>query len=482
MKALLSGYDTTGLVDFAQGLVDLGVELVARGGAARALADAGIAHGEIDGVAGSVAPLERRDHTSAEMARPAIAAFDLVVCNLAPFTMQPSPETIDVDGPALLRAAARSYARVAVVVDPADYERVLDEVRRAGTLSDATRRRLARAAFAHTAAYDAAIVSWLDEGDGALLPATLHLELVRVQDLRYGENPHQPGARYRERGRTSWWDAVIQHGGVALSYLNLFDAEAAWQLVHELGEGPAAAVIKHANPCGVAVAGTIEEAYRRAIACDPTSAFGGIVALNRPVSAALAAEVVGSPKADVMVAPGYEPDALALLAAKRKNMRVLEAPPPQRERYDLRRLSGGFLVQEADRITPKSGAWRVVTRAAPTEDQWRDLELAWRICARVTSNAIVFVAAGQAVGVGAGQQSRVDAVEIAARKAHGRARGGACASDAFFPFRDGLDAAASAGVAAVIQPGGSVRDDEVIAAADEHGLAMVFTGERHFKH
>jgi phosphoribosylaminoimidazolecarboxamide formyltransferase / IMP cyclohydrolase len=488
MKALLSGYDTTGLVDFAQGLADLGVALVASGGAARALADAGIVHGTIEAMAGSAGRLGRHDDTSAELERPAmaiaaaLATFDLIVCNLAPFTMQPSLETIDVDGPALLRAAARSYARVAVVVDPADYEGVLDELRRAGTLSDATRRRLARAAFAHTAAYDAAIVSWLDEGDGAVLPPTLHLALVRAQDLRYGENPHQHGARYRERGRTSWWDDVIQHGGMALSYLNLFDAEAAWQLVHELGEGPAAAVIKHANPCGVAVAGNIEEAYRRAIACDPTSAFGGIVALNRPVSAALAAEVVGSPKADVMVAPGYAPDALALFAAKRKNMRVLEAPPPQRERYDLRRLSGGFLVQEADRITPKSGAWRVVTRAAPTEDQWRDLELAWRICARVTSNAIVFVAAGQAVGVGAGQQSRVDAVDIAARKAHGRARGGACASDAFFPFRDGLDAAARAGVAAVIQPGGSVRDGEVIAAADEHGLAMVVTGERHFKH
>src|SRR2546421_1891802 len=279
MKALLCGYDTTGLVDFAQGLADLGVELVASGGAARALADAGIAHGTIDGSPGR---LGRHDDTSAEMERPAmaaapdIAAFDLVVCNLAPFTMQPSLETIDVDGPALLRAAARSYARVAVVVDPADYERVLDEVRRAGTLSDATRRRLARAAFAHTAAYDAAIVSWLDEGDGALLPATLHLELVRVQDLRYGENPHQQGARYRERGRTSWWDAVIQHSGVALSYLNLFDAEAAWQLVHELGEGPAAAVIKHANPCGVAVAGDIAEAYRRAIPCDPPSGLGGL--------------------------------------------------------------------------------------------------------------------------------------------------------------------------------------------------------------
>ena len=503
MRALVCVSDTTGLVDFAQGLVDLGCELVASGGAARALAEAGIAHGTIDAIAGSPKRLGRRDDTSTERERPTmaaarhvgsahgrpqacerpdIAAFDLVVCNLAPFTGPPSPETIDVEGPALLRAAARVYARVAVVVDPADYASVLDEVRREGRVSEATRRRLAQAAFAHTAAYDAAIVSWLDEGDGAVLPPTLHLTLVRVQDLRYGENPHQHGARYRERGRTSWWDAVIQHGGVALSYLNLFDAEAAWQLVHELPGGPAAAVIKHANPCGVAVARDVEEAYRRAIACDPTSAFGGIVALNRPVTAALAAEVVGNPKADVMVAPSYEPDALALLAAKRKNMRVLEAPPPQRERFDLRRLSGGFLVQQADHITPRSDAWRVVTRAAPTEEQWRDLELAWRICARVTSNAIVFVAAGQAVGVGAGQQSRVDAVEIAARKAHGRARGGACASDAFFPFRDGLDAAAMAGVAAVIQPGGSVRDDDVIAAADEHGLAMVFTGERHFKH
>jgi phosphoribosylaminoimidazolecarboxamide formyltransferase / IMP cyclohydrolase len=485
MRALIFVSDTTGLADFAQGLADLGFELIAGGSAARVLADAGMAHRDIDAGGGSMLQPE---HTSVVAGRPAmaaaqdVAAFDLVVCNLPQLPSQPSPEVIDVDGPALVRAAARSYARIGVVVDPADYASVLDELRREGTLSEATQRRLARAAFAHTAAYDAAIVRWLDEVDGAVLPPTLHLALVRVQDLRYGENPHQQGARYRERGRTSWWDAVIQHGGVALSYLNLFDAEAAWQLVHELPGGPAAAVIKHANPCGVAVANDIEEAYRRAIACDPTSAFGGIVALNRPMTAALAAEAVGSPKADVMVAPGYEPDALALFVAKRKNMRVLEAPPPGRERYDLRRLSGGFLVQQADRITPRSGAWRVVTRTAPTEEQWRDLELAWRICARVTSNAIVFVAAGQAVGVGAGQQSRVDAVEIAARKAHGRARGGACASDAFFPFRDGLDAAARAGMATVIQPGGSVRDDEVIAAADEHGLAMVFTGERHFKH
>src|SRR5919204_5869497 len=303
MRALVFVSDTTGLVDFAQGLADLGVELVASGGAARALAAAGIAHGTIDAMAGSPERVGRHDDTSLEMERPAmaaarrvgsahgrpqacerpdIAAFDLVVCNLAPFTVPPSPETLDVDGPALVRAAARSYARVAVVVDPADYESVLDEVRRAGTLSDATRRRLARAAFAHTAAYDAAIVSRLDEVDGAVLPPTLHLALVRVQDLRYGENPHQQGARYRELGRTSWWDGVIQHGGVALSYLNLFDAEAAWQLVHELPGGPAAAVIKHANPCGVAVAGDIEEAYRRALPCDPPSALCGIVGPHPP--------------------------------------------------------------------------------------------------------------------------------------------------------------------------------------------------------
>src|SRR5205085_552258 len=279
----------------------------------------------------------------------------------------------------------------------------------------------------------------------------------RVQDLRYGENPHQEGARYRDIGSRGWWDAAVQHSGKVLSYLNLFDAEAAWQLVHQLGGSAAAVIMKHANPCGAAVAEDIGSAYRRAFECDPMSAFGGIVALNRPVGEELAAEIVGNPMADVMVAPGYAPTALELFVAKRKNMRVLEAPPPGHHVRELRRLDAGYLVQEADHFPANRDAWRVVTKVAPTEAQWRDLELAWRICAFTSSNAIVLVAGGQAVGVGAGQQNRVEPGQIAARKAAGRAGGGAAASDAFFPFRDGLDAVAAAGLAAVVQPWGSPR-------------------------
>jgi phosphoribosylaminoimidazolecarboxamide formyltransferase/IMP cyclohydrolase len=267
-----------------------------------------------------------------------------------------------------------------------------------------------------------------------------------------------------------------------LSYLNLFDADAAWLLVHDLGDQPAAAIIKHANPCGAAVAGDIATAYERAFEGDPMSAFGGIVALNRPVDEALATEMVGNPKADVVIAPSYSQGALQLFAARRKNMRVLEAPSPEAEPRHLRQIGGGFLVQEPYRFAAPRSRWRVATKASPTEEQWRDLELAWRVCAHVRSNAIVLVAGGTAVGIGAGQQNRVDPGELAARKAADRAKGGAAASDAFFPFRDGLDTVAATGVAAVVQPGGSVRDDEVVAAADEHGITMVLTGERQFRH
>jgi len=269
---------------------------------------------------------------------------------------------------------------------------------------------------------------------------------------------------------------------MALSYLNLVDADAAWQLVHDLGDAPAAAIIKHANPCGAAVASDAGTAYRRAFECDPMSAFGGIVALNRPVDDELAGEMVANPKADVVVAPGYSAGALERFASKRKNMRVLEAPTPDPPGLHLRQLGAGFLVQEPYRFGAPREAWRVATAAEPTDEQWLDLELAWRICAHVRSNAIVLVAGGMAVGVGAGQQNRVDPGELAVRKAAGRSKGGAAASDAFFPFRDGLDVLAAAGVAAVVQPGGSMRDDEVVAAAEEYGIAMVLTGERQFRH
>ncbi len=302
--------------------------------------------------------------------------------------------------------------------------------------------------------------------------------------LRYGENPHQAGARYRQVGTTSWWDGVTQHGGKALSYLNLYDADAAWRLAHQLADlGPAVAVVvKHANPCGAAVADDLVTAYDRAFECDPMSAFGGIVALSAPVTETVARDMVGNAQADVLIAPSYEPAALELFAAKRKNMRVLEAPPPTPDRWHVRQISGGWLVQEPYVLATGRADWSVVTDARPTEANWRDLELAWRVCAVVKSNAIVLAAGGMAVGIGGGQQNRVSPGELAVGRAAGRAKGGAAASDAFFPFRDGLDAVAAAGVAAVIQPGGSVRDQEVIDAANEHGIVMVFTGERQFQH
>jgi phosphoribosylaminoimidazolecarboxamide formyltransferase / IMP cyclohydrolase len=500
VRALLSVYDKTGLVPLARALVQLGWELASSGGTSRALRDEGIPHTEVEQITGApemlggrvktlhprihggiLADRSKADHLS-DLEANGIEPIDLVVCNLYPFTDSPSIEMIDVGGPTMVRAAAKNWAHVGVVVDPDDYEVVLDELRSHGALSDGTRRRLARTAFAHTAAYDAAIVRWLDLTNDDPLAPTVHFALERAQELRYGENPHQRAARYREVGATSWWDAAVQHSGIALSYLNLFDAEAAWRLVHDLGTEPAAVIVKHANPCGAAIATDIASAYERAFECDPMSAFGGIVALNRPVDEALATEMVGNPKADVLIAPQYEPAALELFAGKRKNMRVLEAPAPGRDRLDLRQISGGFLVQEAHRFDAVRDDWRVVTKVAPTDEQWRDIELAWRICAYVKSNAIVLVAGGMAVGIGAGQQNRVDPGELAARKAAGRAKGGAGASDAFFPFRDGLDVVVAAGVAAVVQPGGSMRDDEVIAAADEHGIAMVLTGERHFLH
>ncbi len=338
------------------------------------------------------------------------------------------------------------------------------------------------------AAYDAAIVAWFDAGgaggEAVVLPASLHLSMELAQELRYGENPHQLGARYRRTGAPDWWDGVVQHAGAALSYLNLFDTDAGWRLVSELpraGE-KAVAIMKHANPCGAAVAGDLAEAFRRALECDPVSAFGGVIALGGRCSADVAEAVAAGPQADVIVASGFDPTALEILVARRKSTRLLEAPPYGRSPLEVRTLSGGFLVQQGDDVGLDRGAWQVVTKVAPTEEQWRDIELAWLVCARTSSNAIVVAGSGQAVGVGAGQQSRVEAAEIAVRKAGDRAQGAAGASDAFFPFRDGFDVLARAGVTAVVQPGGSVRDAEVVAAADEYGIAMVLTGERHFRH
>ncbi|MFZ9483276.1 MAG: bifunctional phosphoribosylaminoimidazolecarboxamide formyltransferase/IMP cyclohydrolase [Ilumatobacteraceae bacterium] len=497
--ALLSVFDKTGVVELARGLHSAGWRLVSSGGTAKAIAEAGIEVTDIADLTGLPAILDHRvvtlhpkvhgglladptkpEHRS-DMEAHGIEAIDLVVVNLYPFDSNPSIELIDIGGPAMVRAAAKNHAHVGVVVNPSDYEVVLAEITSNGALSAATRRRLARDAFASIAAYDASIANWFDAtpDDPDALPVGLQLSLERVQSLRYGENPHQRGARYRLAGATSWWDTAVQLQGKELSYLNLYDTEAAWRLVQRL-EGPACVIVKHANPCGVALGRDVHDAYVRANDCDPVSAFGGIVAVNRPVDAAMAA-ALAPVFTEVLVAPAVEPAAREILATK-PNLRVIEGEPPRGSRLDVRAIDGGLLVQNVDVVSPRSDAWRVVTRVQPTAQQWTDLEMLWTVCAAVSSNAIVIGHEGRALGIGAGQQNRLDSVRIAAERAAGRAVGGCCASDAFFPFRDGLDAAVAAGVTAVIQPGGSVKDDEVVAAADEHGIAMVLTGERHFRH
>lgn len=515
-RALLSVYDKTGIVEFSRGLVDLGWELISSGGTAAVTAAAGIPVTDIADYTGSpimfghrVATLHPRIHGGiladredpehqADLETHNIKVIDLVVSNLYPFRSEPGIEMIDIGGPTLMRSAAKNHAFVGVATDPADYEPILAELRANDSdtgLSASTRRRLARAAFAHTAAYDAAIVDWFDSSEpqpespnqGALAP-TIHLALERADSLRYGENPHQSGARYRQMGETGMWDQVEQYSGLPLSYLNIFDADAAWRLVHELGDlsdNCAAAIIKHANPCGAAVATDLADAYRSAFECDPRSAFGGIVALNRIVDDQTVEAMESAAQADVIVAPGYTDGAVDRLIAKRRNTRVLRAqapPPPSATAVSLRQITGGFLVQQPQRFASSPAGWQVVTERQPTEAERTDAAFAWRVCGHVKSNAVVLAHGGVAWGIGAGQQNRVEAAEIAARKADGRARGGACASDAFYPFPDGIHAAADAGVAIIVQPGGSVNDDATISAANERGVAMVFTGERQFLH
>jgi phosphoribosylaminoimidazolecarboxamide formyltransferase/IMP cyclohydrolase len=403
----------------------------------------------------------------------------------------------------MIRAGAKNHAHVAVVVDPADYEPVLAEVRAEGAISDSTRLRLAAKAFATTAAYDTAVAAWfagevagvgadgtdatgVGHGEADPLPAALRIDAAREPlALRYGENPHQRAALYRTAGADPWWAHLTQHSGLALSYLNLYDADAAWLLAHDLAQATgriACTIIKHANPCGVAVADTAAEAYQRAFDCDPRSAFGGIVALSVPIDGATVEEMVAAAQADVVIAPGYDEGVVDALVKKRKRTRLLEAPAPRPDPLHVRPVTGGYLVQEPHGFVTPAADWRVVTERIPTPEERADAALAFRICGWVTSNSIVLVKDGVAWGIGAGQQNRVEAGQIATAKAAGRAAGGACASDAFYPFPDGIEAAAEAEVAVVVQPGGSVKDDEVIATADRLGLAMLFTGERHFLH
>ena len=511
MRAFLSVYDKTGVVELATGLVDAGWELLSSGGTAAALRDAGLEVVDTETYTGYPAILGHRvmtlhpkvhggiladpddpDHR-ADMEAHDIGMIDLVVANLYPFGADPSTFThggnagavdlIDIGGPAMIRAAAKNHAHVGVVVDPSDYPRVLDAVQ-AGAFDASLRRDLARKAFATTAAYDAAIVDWFDANSDHSddLPDTYHLALEKVATNRYGENPHQRGARYRRIGTTTWMDGIEQHSGLALSYLNLFDTDAAWRCVHDLGEEPAVVVVKHANPCGVAVGGDLADVYQRAYECDSRSAFGGIVAFNRAVDTATVERMVAAAQADVVIAPDYDDGVVDALIGRRKNTRILTAPAPTSEPFELRQIGGGYLLQDAHHFAATRAEWRVVTERRPTEDEWADVELAWRLVGWVKSNAIVLVKDRTAWGIGAGQQNRVESGLLAATKADGRARGGACASDAFYPFADGIEAAAAAGAAVVIQPGGAMRDEDNIAKADELGLAMVFTGERHFLH
>ena len=526
MRAFLSVYDKTGIADLGRELAELGVDLVSSGGTAAALREAGLAVTDTAELTGFPAILGHRvvtlhpkvhggilaDPTDpahvADMEAHGIEPFDLVVVNLYPFGSDPADfahgggrveDVIDIGGPALIRAAAKNHAAVAVLTDPADYPAVLDELRAEGRVGDATRRRLARAAFARTAAFDAAIVGWFDRTAGAAdgataaepaeLPASVHMAYRREpRPLRYGENPHQRAALYRAEGTGGpepWWASVVQHGGMTLSYLNYYDADAAWLLVHDLAERfgrPAAAIIKHANPCGAAIADTLAEAYQRALECDERSAFGGIVAVSQPVDPDTVARMVAGPQADVVIAPGYAEGSVEALAARRKNTRVLEAVPPTRDAWHLRPITGGLLLQDQHRFVADRADWRVVTRRQPTPAELDDADLAWRVCGWVKSNAIVLAHEGAAWGIGAGQQNRVESGELATSKAAGRAAGGACASDAFYPFPDGIEAAAASGAKVIIQPGGSAGDERNIAKADELDVAMIFTGERHFLH
>ena len=516
-RALISVSDKTGIVELARALHALGIEVLSTGGTAGRIRDAGVPVVEVssytgypemmDGRVKTLHPkvhgglLARRDTDADAMREHGIAGIDLLVVNLYPFEqtvanpdcdLATAVENIDIGGPAMLRAAAKNHAWVTVVVDAGDYDTVLGELRTGGAVTPATRFRLAAKAFEHTARYDGAIASYLGARDGtdapaAAFPRTLNLQYAKSQEMRYGENPHQRAAFYVERAGTEASVATAkQLQGKALSFNNVADTDAALECVKSFEE-PACVIVKHANPCGVAIGNGLLDAYERAFTTDPTSAFGGIIAFNRPLDAATATAIVERQFVEVVVAPGVEAGALAPLASK-ANVRVLECaalPAAPGAAFDFKRVTGGVLVQDRDTGAVTAADLEVVTRRAPTQAEVRDLLFAWKVVKFVKSNAIVYCRNGATIGIGAGQMSRVYSAKIAGIKAVDEGlevRGSVLASDAFFPFRDGIDAAAEAGVSAVIEPGGSMRDDEVIAAADEHGLAMVFTRMRHFRH
>ncbi len=519
-RALISVYRKDGVVELAQGLVKRGYELVSTGGSAEALRAGGlpvlavqdatgfpeILDGRVKTLhpkihAGILARREEPEHVKALRIH-AITPIDVVVVNLYPFEdkvakgapFDEAVENVDIGGPSLVRAAAKNFRDVAVLVDPADYALLLEQLDRPGGIDAATRLYFAQKAFRHTARYDAAIAGYFaqvetrDKGYGVAesddtFPYRLSLTFEKVQDLRYGENPHQRAAFYSDLGSTLYSVAAARKlQGKELSFNNILDLDAAWRLVTELIE-PACVIVKHTNPCGVGLGAGLLEAFERAWACDPTSAFGGIVAVNRRLDVETARRLSGV-FLEAVIAPGVEAAAREALAAK-KNLRVMDMDTTAIHKvtgFDLKRVMGGLLAQQWDLALLERAHCEVVSKRKPSEDEWRALGLAWTVVKHVKSNAIVYANAVQTVGVGAGQMSRVDSARLAAQKAQLPLAGTVAASDAFFPFRDGLDEIARAGATAVIQPGGSVKDEEVIAAADEHKLAMVFTGVRHFRH
>jgi phosphoribosylaminoimidazolecarboxamide formyltransferase/IMP cyclohydrolase len=515
-RALLSVSNKEGLLDFARGLRSRGVTILSTGGTAAMLREDGIEVTDVAAVTGfpeimdgrvkTLHPkihgglLGRRGTDDAVMAEHGIEAIDLVAVNLYPFaatvarpgcTFEDAIENIDIGGPAMVRASAKNHDRVTIVVDPLDYGTVLAEIdREGGGVSDATRRRLATKAFAHTAQYDAAVASYLDRAtrpaNGSEFPELLALQFRKRLDLRYGENPHQHAAFYvATDSQGASVGSASQLQGKELSFNNLADADTAFECVRQF-DAPACVIVKHANPCGVAVATSLREAYDRAFRTDPTSAFGGIIAFNQALDADTARTIVERQFVEVIIAPAVDAEAREI-CAKKENVRLLVTGglAPSNTRHEIRSLNGGLLLQSRDLGMVTRDQLQVVTKRAPSATELDDLLFAWAVCKYVKSNAIVFAKDRMTIGVGAGQMSRVVSTRIAAMKARDEGlepRGSVMASDAFFPFRDGLDAAAEHGITAVIQPGGSKRDAEVIAAADEHGLAMVFTGMRHFRH
>ncbi|MCC5878448.1 MAG: bifunctional phosphoribosylaminoimidazolecarboxamide formyltransferase/IMP cyclohydrolase [Idiomarina sp.] len=518
-RALLSVSDKTGILEFATALSKAGVELLSTGGTARLLQDAGLTvtevsehtgHPEImDGRVKTLHPkvhggiLARRGQDEAVMQAHDIAPIDMVVVNLYPFkdtvakpgcSLEDAIENIDIGGPTMVRAAAKNHRDVAIVVNASDYDRVLAEMaEHEQSLTHAMRFELAVAAFEHTAAYDGMIANYLGQRTGehsheapAQFADTLNLQLRKKQDLRYGENSHQQAAFYVEEGNTTPSVATsTQLQGKALSFNNIADTDAALECVKSF-TAPACVIVKHANPCGVAVGSSITEAYERAFKTDPTSAFGGIIAFNRELDEATANAIITRQFVEVIIAPGASRKAQAIVGAK-KNVRLLttEAWQQSTAQVDLKRVQGGLLVQDSDNAVINANDLTVVSNKQPTEQQIEDLLFCWKVAKFVKSNAIVYAKDGMTIGVGAGQMSRVYSAKIAGIKAADEGLevpGSVMASDAFFPFRDGIDAAAAAGISAIIQPGGSIRDEEIIAAADEHGIAMVFTGVRHFRH